>query len=90
MRSDNSTYAARTRANHSRPDWESSALVVRERPVADRAVLEPPLQTPKTPEPPAQILTIFRGPKGATGATREIKLTNEFKEDKGHGWLEKK
>ena len=30
------------------------------------------------------------GPRSATGATREIKLTNEFKEKKGHGWLEKK
>ena len=36
------------------------------------------------PETPAQIETIFRGPKA-----REIKLTNEFKQDKGHGWLEK-
>ncbi len=34
--------------------------------------------------------TVFRGPKGATGAPREITLTNEFKEDKGHRWLEKK
>jgi len=34
-------------------------------------------------------VTLFRGPRDATGATREIKLTNEFKEDKGHGWLEK-
>ena len=33
-------------------------------------------------------VTLFRGPRDATGATREIKLTNEFKEDKGHGWLE--
>jgi len=33
----------------------------------------------------AQIETIFRGPKA-----REIKLTNEFKQDKRHGWLEKK
>lgn len=49
------------------------------------------IETPptETPEPPDQIETIFRGPKGATGATREIKLTNEFKENKGHGWLEK-
>jgi len=41
---------------------------------------------PKTPE--TQVL--FRGPHGATGATREIKLTNQFKDNKGHGWLEKK
>ncbi|MCD6502364.1 hypothetical protein J7L01_07150 [bacterium] len=30
---------------------------------------------------PAKIETIFRGPDG------EIKLTNQFKEEKGHGWL---
>ncbi|MCK5832277.1 hypothetical protein KAH81_01265 [bacterium] len=45
---------------------------------------------PSPTEPPAQIETIFRGPRDATGATREIKLTKEFKEDKGHGWLEKR
>ena len=43
------------------------------------------------PSPTGRIeTTIFRGPRDATGATREIKLTNEFKDDKGHGWLEKK
>jgi len=34
--------------------------------------------------------TVFRGPKSATTAPREITLTNEFKEDKGHRWLEKR
>jgi len=33
--------------------------------------------------------TIFRGPSGATGATRQIALAHdEYKDDKRHGWLE--
>jgi len=43
--------------------------------------------TRPSPTEPPETQTIFRGPRGATGATSEIKLTNEFKEDKGHGWL---
>jgi len=73
--------------------------VVRERPAGDRAgrgTLRPsatsldkggetaPLDTQELAE------TVFRGPKSATTAPREITLTNEFKQDKGHGWLEKK
>jgi len=38
---------------------------------------------------PPETKALFRGPRAATGATQEIKLTNEFKKDKGHGWLEK-
>ncbi|MCD6381393.1 MAG: hypothetical protein J7L43_00230 [Candidatus Aenigmarchaeota archaeon] len=50
----------------------------------------PVIELAEMAETPAQIETIFRGPDGATGATREIKLTNEFKEEKRHGWLEKR
>ena len=32
--------------------------------------------------------TIFRGPRRATGATREIALTNEYKPEKNHSWLD--
>ncbi len=40
-------------------------------------------------EPGGLTETIFRGPDGATGATREIALTHDdYKEDKHHGWLE--
>ncbi|MGC9316112.1 MAG: hypothetical protein ACP5G4_10890 [bacterium] len=46
---------------------------VRERPAGGRAVHEPPLQIHET---------IFRGP------TREIALTNEYKPEKKHGWLD--
>ena len=55
--------------------WSSSSL----------RCIETPEDEIMVPERPAQIQTIFRGPKA-----REIKLTNEFKQDKGHGWLEKK
>ena len=34
-------------------------------------------------------ITIFRGPDSTTGTTREIALTHDdYKEGKGHGWLE--
>lgn len=37
---------------------------------------------------PAATETIFRGPRGATGPAREMKLIRtEYKEDKKHGWL---
>ena len=43
--------------------------------------------TARIETPPAtQIL--FRGPRRATGPTREIALTNEYKPEKNHAWLD--
>jgi len=53
--------------------------------VGERAVHEPALQTTGITE------TIFRGPDDGTGTTRQIALTREdYRNDKRHGWLEKK
>jgi hypothetical protein len=44
-----------------------------------------------SPSPTEEIETtqiLFRNPAHATGATREIALTNEYKPEKRHPWLD--